>query len=371
MKKVGIVTIHKINNYGAVEQAYALNRYLRDKGYDVRTIDFRTYRVAESYQIFSSAKSVMGLVRNFQSLIYRNKLLKRKQRFDEFLKKNVPMTQKAYYSNEELQQAELDFDYYICGSDQIWNTYCRNYDDAFILSFAKDKGKRIAYAASMGRDSINEDLQQKFHDELKDYSAISVRESNAVEVISKISEKEVSHVVDPVFLLEEEEWRKVAAERQIKGPYIFFYSVHGDLPGMRDYVKKLGEELKLPIVVVNMNLREMKYKNVKMYDAGPSEFLSLIANAEYVCTNSFHACAFSIIFRKKFLVFTDTAKDSSSSRIYSILNSCGLAERVASENCTAENMKKEINYDAVYTKLRPKIQYSKDFLLKALDCQVD
>lgn len=367
MKKVGIVTIHKINNYGAVEQAYALNQYLRNQGYDVKTIDFRTYRVAESYRIFSPVHSLMDVVRNVQSLVYRGKLLSRKRRFDEFLEKNVPLTEEAYYSNAELERANLNFDYYICGSDQIWNTYCQNYDDAFILSFAK--GKKIAYAASMGASSIREDLRSKFHDELEKYKAISVRENTAVDVIADISGQDVMHVVDPVFLLDAGEWKKISSDTLMNKPYIFFYFVHGDLPGMRDYVQKLGRETNLPIVVVNMNLREMRYKNVKMYDAGPAEFLSLIENAEYVCTNSFHACAFSIIFKKKFLVFTDSSKEkgATSSRIYSILNTFGLQGRVATGNSTIEDMMREIDYDNVYMKLYPMIQNSKEFLKEALD----
>ena len=367
MKKIGIVTIHKINNYGAVEQAYALNQYLRNQGHDVKTVDFRTYRVAESYRIFRPIHSFMDVIRNLQALCYSSKLLCRKRRFDEFLEKNVPMTEEAYYSNQELEQANLDFDYYICGSDQIWNTYCKNYDDAFILSFAK--GKKISYAASMGASSIRDDLQSKFHDELQKYNAISVRENTAVDVIADISGQKVSHVVDPVFLLEAGEWKKVSSDALIDKPYIFFYFVHGDLPGMRDYVRKLGEETHLPIVVVNMNLREMRYKNIKRYDAGPAEFISLIENAEYVCTNSFHACAFSIIFKKKFLVFTDRskAKGATSSRIYSILNTFGLQDRVATEKSRIADMMVEIDYDNVYEKLNPMIQKSKQFLKEALD----
>lgn len=162
MKKVGIVTIHKINNYGALEQAYALNRYIRSMGFDAKTIDFRTYRVAESYKLFRPFESVMDIPRNLQALLYSGKLRRRKKRFDQFLEEYVPMTSQAYYSNEELQNAALDFDYYVCGSDQIWNTFCKNYDDAFILAFARGRGERISYAASMGATEVHEELQDKF-----------------------------------------------------------------------------------------------------------------------------------------------------------------------------------------------------------------
>ncbi len=369
MKKVGIVTIHKINNYGALEQAYALNRYLRNIGYDAKTIDFRTYRVKESYKIFYPFHSVMDIPRNLQALLYSGRLHRRKKRFDNFLSEMVPMTEKAYFSNDELKKADLDFDYYVCGSDQIWNTYCRNYDPAFILDFAENKGSRISYAASVGALDINEDVKADFCKHLRDYKAISVRESNVVEVISDISGQQVEHVVDPVFLLDQDEWKKISPKNKIKKPYIFFYAVHGDLPGMRAYAQKLSQETGLPIVVVSMNLREMLYSNIKCYDAGPKEFVSLIENAEYVFTNSFHATAFSIIFKKKFLVFADTSKErgAGTSRMHSILNACGIPERLSNENSTVEDMKRDIDYDMVYEKLMPMIEKSKDFLKTALD----
>lgn len=269
MKKVGIVTIHKINNYGAVAQAYALNRHIRSLGHDAKTIDFRTYRVAESYQLFYPMSGIMDIPRNLQALLYSRRLRKRKNRFDTFLEKNVPMTGKAYYSNQELRGAELDFDTYICGSDQIWNTHCLNYDDAFILEFARGRGERIAYAASVASDSIHPDAQELFSRELHEYKAVSVRESDAVGIIEPLAGQPVRHVCDPVFLLSAEEWSQVAAKPLLNSPYIFFYFVKGDIPGMRDYVRQLSRKTGMKVVAVNMNLREMLYPNVKRYDAGP------------------------------------------------------------------------------------------------------
>ena len=365
MKTAGIVTIHMINNYGALEQTYALNRYLRLNGIGTKTIDFRTYRVAESYQLFYPIRSVMDLARNAQVLLYYKKLKKRNERFHQFLKDYVPMTESAYFSNAELEQANLHFDYYICGSDQIWNTYCRNYDDAFILSFARGKGQRISYAASMGADDIREDLRKKFAEELSEYQALSVRESSAVPVIEELSGKNVEHVVDPVFLLNADQWSEIAPGKLVNRPYIFFYFVKGDLPGMREYVRRLSDATGLPIVVVNCNLREMRYRNMKYYDAGPTEFVSLIKYADYVVTNSFHASAFSVIFRKKFMVFN--AKENGASRISSLLSLCGIVERQTSKGKDVSEIQKEIDYDAVYTKITPQIEKSKDFLAKALE----
>lgn len=364
MKKVGIVTIHKINNYGAALQAYALNHHIRSLGHDAKTIDFRTYRVAESYKLLHPVENRMDLVRNAQAMFYAGKLRRRKARFDRFLAEKVPMTDQAWYSNEELRAAELDFDTYICGSDQIWNTHCRNYDDAFILEFARGRGERISYAASLGASSIHPEMQERFRRELSEYRAVSVRESDAVSIIEPLAGKPVAHVCDPVLLLTPEQWRKTAAAPLMKEPYIFFYHVKGDLPGMRAYVRALSERTGMKIVAVTMNLREMLYPNVKHYDAGPAEFLSLIDNAAYVVTNSFHATAFSLLFRKKFMVFSP--RSSGPSRLTSILASSSLMDRVWDKGgCTP--IEGEIDYDAAWQRLRPFVDASAEFLKKALE----
>lgn len=358
MKKVGIVTIHKINNYGAVLQAYALNRHIRSLGHDAKTIDFRTYRVAESYELFRPYENLMDIPRNLQALLYAGRLLKRKERFDRFLEEEVPMTEQAWFSNDELRKAQMDFDTYVCGSDQIWNTHCRNYDDAFILSFARGRGERIAYAASVGADTINPDLQATFRRELSDFKAVAVREKDAVDIIEPLAQQPVSHVCDPVLLLEWEQWSALAAQPLRREPYIFFYHVKSDIPGMRDYVRRLSRETGMKVVAVTMNLREMLYPNVKRYDAGPREFLSLIQNAAYVVTNSFHATAFSLIFRKKLMVFSPHG--AGPSRLTSILQTAGMMDRVWDKGCSP--IETEIDYDAVWQRLDPFVEQSKRFL---------
>lgn len=363
MKKVGIVTIHKINNYGAALQAYALNRYIRSLGHDAKTIDFRTYRVAESYKLLHPVENRMDLVRNAQAMLYAGKLRRRKARFDRFLAEKLPMTDQAWYSNEELRAAGLDFDTYICGSDQIWNTHCRNYDDAFILEFARGRGERISYAASLGADSIHTDKQERFHRELSDFKAVSVRERDAVGIIESLTGKPVAHVCDPVLLLNREQWHEIAASPLLREPYIFFYHVKGDIPGMRDYLRQLSEQTGVKIVAVTMNLREMLYPNVKMYDAGPREFLSLIENAAYVVTNSFHATAFSLIFRKKLMVFAPHG--AGPSRLTSILDNAGLMDRVWDKGCSP--IEAEIDYNVVWKCLAPFVEQSKRFLEENLE----
>ena len=366
--RIGIITIHMVRNYGAILQAYALNSYLNSLGYDAETIDFRRKLVAERQRLFGKVNSFLGLARNMMTLLYLKKIIKRHKRMSDFIFENVKLSKDTYYNNAELANADLDYDYYICGSDQIWNTFCDNYDDAYILAFARDKGIRISYAASMGAPSINDDLVGRFKQELSDFSALSVRESNAVDVISAISGKKVVHVVDPVFLLTKEQWQRVQSkEITIDKPYILFYAVHGELNGMRPYVRRLSEFFNLPVVVVNKNLREIQYPNIKCYDAGPAEFVSLIQGAKYVVTNSFHGSAFSILFNKKFQVYvTDPETKGTTSRIYSLMNTLGLADRITYMDRAPETMDNEIDWNLVNERLNTMIESSKTYLDEAL-----
>lgn len=362
MRKIGIVTIHKINNYGALLQAYALNRYLRNCGHQVQTIDYRTYRVKESYQIFRPMKSVMDLPRNAQALLYAARLRRRKHRFDAFLRDYVPMTTGVYEDNGQIRDAKLDFDTYICGSDQIWNTYCQNYDNTFLLDFADESARRIAYAASLGATGIHENHQESFSRELKKFHALSVRENDAVEIIRSYADKAVTHVCDPVFLPDLSQWEAVATEPLLKEPYIFCYHVKGDIPAMREYMRELSQKTGMKIVTVNLNLREMLFPCVKRYDAGPQEFLSLIKNAAFVCTNSFHAASFSLIFRKKFMVF---APGAGASRVSSLLEKAGLEDRLYGDACA--DIAEDIDYDRVWAGLEPFVAQSKEFLKAAVE----
>lgn len=357
-----------MNNFGAVLQAYALNYYLNSLGYDAETIDFRTPRVETSYNYYARVRRPSDLIRNFQCWVYLRKTKLRKIRMLSFAQNQIKLSKNTYYTNDELTKADLDYDFYICGSDQIWNTFCDNYDDAFLLTFAREKGVRLSYAASLGMSSVHPNLVQKFRTELSGFSALSVREKNAVDLISSISGKEAVQVLDPVFLLTKKQWEQVMRDdKKPTKPYILFYSVHGGSLAMRTHVKALSKKYHLPVVVVYKNLREMLYPNIKRYDAGPAEFVSLISGAEFVFTNSFHGCALSILFKKKFQVFVDgTPEQGTSSRIYSLMGTFGLADRIVFGEGDPELMGKDIDWNDVESKLTPMIDSSKAFLDEAL-----
>ncbi|HEY5589173.1 MAG TPA: polysaccharide pyruvyl transferase family protein [Candidatus Paceibacterota bacterium] len=363
MKKIGIITYHRAYNYGSVLQAYALNKYLRESGFFVETIDYRNQSQKDIYSLFQKLTGIKSILQNIYSLIYISKLLKRKKRFDLFIKEFIPLTKREFYSEHELLLSNLNFDIYICGSDQIWNNSLPDFDIAYLLSFVSDKSKCIAYAPSIGKDSLTEKEIIFFHDYVEKFRALSIREKQGMIALNLALEL----AVDPTLLIEESEWNDITSEQLVKGKYIFCYFL-GNVKEMRKFAKKMHEQLKLPLVVIISSSRDIFVGNrYKIYDAGPSEFLSLIKNSEYVCSNSYHALLFSVIYKKKFWSFINNKKGlNCNSRLVNIAELLGLEDRVININSMNVDLDKEIDYKTVNSKLKKLVESSKRYLINSI-----
>lgn len=329
MSRVGIITYHRAYNYGSALQAFALNYFLRKNNHKVETIDYRTKAQDDIYRIFTPVRSLLDLFRNIQTLFMYRKMTVHKKRFDQFIAEFIPVTEQIE-TRTELDELNERFDYFVVGSDQVWNARCPDFTDAYLLSFVRDKSKCISYAASIGTNQIIPSLRSNFTKHLTDFQAISMREQQGAVEIETVLGKSVKTVLDPVFLLDRDEWSLVENPNyKLKEPYILCYFI-GDIPGMRAIAKEMKARTKLNLVVIFKNLRDYLYPCKKKYDAGPKEFVSLINGAEYVYTNSFHAIAFSLIYHKRFWVYTSPSRceSGSQSRIYNLLETLQLQERI-------------------------------------------
>ncbi len=365
--KASIITYHRAYNYGSALQAYALNCYLSKYCDSVETIDYRTDRQDNLYVLFEKKLSVMSLARNIHTLMFCKKLSAHKKKFDDFLRDYLPMTS-ACRTSGELKELNKKYDFFICGSDQIWNPVTADFDSSYLLDFVDDKKKCVSYAPSVGIDNIPEQCEEIFKSCLKDYLSLSTREKSGSDLIEKLTERDVETVLDPVFLLDESEWKNVSSGvTPLSGKYILGYFI-GDVAGMRAFAENVQKKYNLPVVVINKNLRDFKYPVTKLYDSGPEEFLSLIENAELIVTDSFHAVAFSLIFGKKFWVFENTdGRISSKSRIYNILEIADLKSHILNAgNMDAADPLENIDYRKVKDSLSGEIKKSKLFLHNAL-----
>lgn len=362
--KIGTITFHKACNYGSALQAYALNRYLCMTGHQAEVIQFNTARQDEMYAIFEKANSLMGHARNVYSLIHYKDLKTKKQRFKDFINNRLNLSENEYQDSSQMKGLNSYYDFFICGSDQIWNPLCDDFSMAYLLDFVTNKAKCISYAASIGTEKLPQEFEEKFASAVSSYKSISVREKSAVGYIKGLLEREVYFVPDPVVLLSRNQWLEIIPDRLIKQKYIFCYFI-GDVEGMRHFSDDLRKRTGyIPVVVYN-NLRDILYINKKEYSAGPEEFLSLLNNCECVCTNSFHAVMFSLIFHKQFWVFTDMGVESSKSRIESILEVVGLENRLLNINKDyPANPMEKIDYSGMDTKLDELRNIGRKFLEK-------
>lgn len=353
MKIYIISLLNSSGNWGTVFQCYALNKFLLNKGYNAQVINYKV-----KYEYKDNVKIVIRTF--FGRLLNLPKYIVRTYKFNNFINRNINLTKKRYINYKQLLNDCPKGDVYIVGSDQIWNSHfpCGR-DLAYYLQFV-EHGKKMSYAASLGRDDFTKDELLDIKQKIKDFDYISVRESSGKSQLESVKLKNVYHVCDPVFLLDKEDYLKLTSTKKVKGEYILIYSNRSEL--LSKAIKKISEKENLKIISIGGLLKKFEcdyfYKT-----AGPAEFLSLINNAKYIVTDSFHCTAFSIIFNKSFMV----ALQSNPARIKSILQVAGLNDRIMKAVNDIDNIYKPINYKGVNEKLKTHILESKNSFLKALN----
>ncbi len=370
MQKIGILTFHSSDNYGAVLQAYALHNFLvTHLEADVEIINFSTIEQQKSYRIlnFDKKKSLWGLLSALLYLLLFKlpifiQLRTRKYKFSRFRKDFLILTCRFWNKEELFENLPME-DVYITGSDQVFNPYGK-YTDVYYLGFNKGKSKKIAYAPSFGVSNFKESVGERLRGLLMDFDAISCREQVGADFLTEILAKPISCVADPVFLLTKEEWFDIAkvpnAVKRYKGRFIFVYRLNGGKPLMK-LAKKVSDATGLPIVCLSMDCRNRMGARM-IYTAGPLEILGLIKESSYVITDSFHGTALSLVLRKKIIPYIASLKNAS--RITSIMDKFDMLKNVV-YNVDDFNIDalRHSNYEVAMSRY---IEYSKAFLLKEI-----
>lgn len=337
--KIDIITCQYAYNYGAVLQAYGLSQYLKNCGNEVNIINYQP----EYARKVKSKKIINKIIR---PMIRKIDYIKGKKVFGKFLDENVILTRK--YSNiKELKDNVPEADAYICGSDQIWNCDLPNgNDDSFFLTFVPENKIKMSYAASIAMNQLNDEQKGRFKDLLKSFDYISVREKTAKNILDAIDVRDVKKVLDPVFLLEKQQWidmaNKVSKENE---KYILLYCFNRQ-ENVYEYAKKMANKKGYKIYSINTYIEDyLKKVDKYFYNVSPEKFLNLILNAEEVVTNSFHGLAFSTIFNKNVHVFQKNG--GANSRMLDFLKEIGLDNRMTNGELISSN----IDYQIVNEKI--------------------
>lgn len=365
MKKIGIINFHCAHNYGAMLQAYALQKEVNKNGYEGIIVDFQPDIIMRCYKLWDIRKlrhprEVLRTIINYKSLKLKYNV------FEKFKKENMKLTK----TTKQIKKSDFnsnEFYAFICGSDQIWNMDLNGGLTEYLLSFIEDpKIKKISYAASIGSNKIKDKYIEVMKKELEKFESISMREDDAISIMKSTFNIDATHVLDPVFLLNVGEWDEVASKKiEVDGKYVLLYGLEeNDL--FEKTFKFIKENTKFKIINISPAKKVSKYIDETLYNVGPSEFIGLLKNSEVVFTNSFHGTCFSIIYGKKFFVIGHSELNS---RIESILRLTGLESHIIDKNIvTIEEFNKTINfdYDRVKRTLDNEILKSKKYLIEAL-----
>lgn len=359
---IGLLTPYNVQNYGTKLQAYAVQELMSAYD-DVEVINFRPNfpeRVKRKIE-----KKVMGnsfsdnKISNTRELDEELKS-KRNAAISSFDKKLKIVPQ--IYGFKNLRKKAAAYAAVVCGSDQIWNPVNLP-EHIFMLEFVPEAVRRIALSPSFGIPTIPDNLRSEYKKRLSHIEYMSVREKSGCEIVSGLGFKNPCWTLDPTLILPEEKWHALADESKynIDEKYIFCYFL-GSNPKGREGAAKLRsltgyKIVNLPHFKSYVNADE-NFADCDLYDVTPQDFINLIRNAQYVCTDSFHGTAFSIIFEKQFMCFErhqTSDKASTNDRIYSVLSLVGESSRLVKD---VESIKKlaldNINFTGVKSILNTK-----------------
>lgn len=293
-KKVLILTFQFADNYGALLQAYALKKVLEDMGCIADVANYVSeYNKAEySRNPFVVQGSLLKKIKRVVKLPLAWKQMKLCEEF----RKNYLML-KCEIGKDELDALSKKYDVLVVGSDQVWNGKCTNNNSTYFLDFGKN-AKKVSYAASLGTQILTDFQKKCIAKYVPGFNAVSIREKDNLQEIKEIIPNAIS-TVDPV-LLYKDYWNDFVARAVVKPlrkKYILYYSLGGE-KNFENIAKSLENQYSLPVIGVHPTAKKYHANIRQLYNVGPVEFLALLKNAELVCSDSFHATCFSIIFDK-------------------------------------------------------------------------
>jgi hypothetical protein len=355
--KIGILTYHRSHNYGAVLQAYALKTYIYSLGHDVEFVDYWPEYHKDMYALWSWNKfvrsGIKGKTKMLLLLIFtRSKRKKRSELFQNFIDSYITPKTAINAINEP-------YDLLVYGSDQIWRCQkhvgYRGYNEVYFGGKLIPAKRRIAFSASMGIVNQDKETVTFLKRVLTNFDALSVRESDLLNLVQPLTDLKTHLTLDPVFLQDAAYWKKLAGERRIPYKYILLYNLQGNKT-TAEIADALSMKTGLHVVILDGKVLLVK-KNNKMYVTGPAEFISLIMHAETIVSSSFHGIAFSVIFEKEFY----TNLNRNAERVKLLLRMMNLDERFVENISDLENIE-PIDYRGVKKLLDVLVKSSKDYL---------
>lgn len=380
-KDVGIITILRVNNYGAELQAYATQRIMNLMGYNAEIIDYLYYHnlghIKEKcsmpfypYPLKSRLKEWALHILDIADYYFMSDAGKRrKANFDEFHQRFNRFSAIQYRRYSELFDNPPQYDAYCVGSDQVWNPRCYTNLNPYFLRFAPDNSVKFSYASSFGVSALPNSAQKQYTKGLNNLTYISVREKHGIDIVKRLTGKEAVWVADPTLLLDRQEWEKV--EKKVEGipqRYVLVYELR-PIDKIMETAMNVAKKLDCGIVRICKNTSSVKKADgvINIVDAGPSEFIYLFNHATFIVTNSFHGTVFSVNFKKDFYCVL-SKKATNNGRQTGLLEMCGLSSRIIYDDRNVADMEiTNVNYSESYEGLEEFKASSIEYIKKVID----
>lgn len=369
--RIAILTLPFGVNYGCILQAFALQKKLEQMGYEVQHLQpMVKYPLLHPWW----QMPIVFLYRVFKRFILNDRKLKifecplktLRVNTDVFLYNNVNI---RYLTDGQWNKLLAnDYDAFIVGSDQIWRKqFSSSYKHMFLDFIKGERTKRIAYAASFGtfRSEFSEDDLNECRDLLKSFDAISVREQSGVDICQSVFSVSARHVIDPTLLLTMKDYVSIAGrEKYTIGSNTLMCYILDETPEKRIFIQDCALKMKLVPVSINGKVKEQRRPMTERIQPPVEKWLKGFIESQFVITDSFHGCVFSIIFHKPFLCFGN--KDRGQDRFTTLLSTFGLEDRLISPAMSSKVPPDDIDWKRVDEILNVKRTEAEEFLGKAL-----
>lgn len=372
-KKVAVLTLPLVTNFGGNLQAFALQKVLINMGFEVETLNYRQKTNSDLWKLVSTFKQKILFNKRIYHF-FRNELQIIGANHEKFIKENLVYSPELNTPNNIKKYIdEKEFNIVIVGSDQVWRLPYTQRVYSYFLDFINDsKIKKISYAASFGVDywEFDDEKTQYLKNFIKQFSAISVREDSAINLCNeKLNVENVKEVLDPTLLLNAEDYKDLYRyEDSISKGKIFSYILDSNTHKekiLTEIVCKLNKNI-ISIQPSKTKKESFYVRDLESYIYPKIEtWLKGIAEADFVVTDSFHGTVFAILHNKPFISIIN--KERGAARFYSLLSKLNLTDRMISDHNDFDwQSMYEINYKEVNNLLERYRSESYNFLLSSL-----
>lgn len=337
MRKVAFITIHVGFNFGSVLQTIATSRVLEDLGLEPICVNYIPPRATHARYWKDASSSISKFL--WRVAYYPIKSISERI-YDKYLRSHCRLSKPIYQSDNFVLKCPKA-DYYVTGSDQVWNSKHNEGIDSHYF-FEGIDGNKLAYASSIGMTTLTAEEESYFKKALQQYTFLSVRESSAISLLNVLGFK-ATQVVDPTLMLDKLKWQEYMSKRLVQQPYVFVYLPYNVVNKEMIYrtARAIAKQKRLKVVTYSNDIMFEKFADKTIFYSSPGDILSLIYYADIVVNNSFHGTAFSINLNKEFWTYMPS---KFSTRLETILDVCKLKKRVLEKEIDSDLINASIEY---------------------------